>query len=127
MSVLSFEQYDVAMSLITPRSKCVTRCILQAQTPAGARCQHNRPGSAFPDRVCWLLHLVPTLTARADCFVYGNRQVFPECLPWSCPSVARLQRPHQLTGEKTGESISITDDQLIFDLGAYAPASFILE
>ena len=35
--------------------------------------------------------------------------------------------PVNLRGEKTGESIQIRDAKLTFELGAYAPVSFVLE
>lgn len=35
--------------------------------------------------------------------------------------------PVNLRGEKTGQSINVRDDKLTFELGAYAPVSFVLE
>jgi hypothetical protein len=35
--------------------------------------------------------------------------------------------PVTLRGEKTGEPVKITDGNLVFQLKAYAPASFVLE
>jgi hypothetical protein len=126
--IWSFEHYDAAASLITPALEA--RYPLQTATcdgPAGTLPKEqsgitlSRPGvlvTAFgqnPDGEGTILR------------VWEQAGVSGE-LTCKLPAVAKYvtATPVNLRGEKSGEPKTIKHGTLIFDLHAYAPASFIL-
>lgn len=127
--IWSFEQYDAAASLITPSLEMRYPVhTASANTRRGplptqqAGISVSRPGvmvTAFgtnPDGEGRLLRVWEQtgVSGMLTVELPGGNQ-------------AAMAIPVNLRGEKTGESIDIINDKLTFELGAYAPASFILE
>jgi hypothetical protein len=125
--IWSFDHYDAAASLITPALE--TRYPVQTATvttPAGklpkeqAGIAVSRPGTlvtAFgqnPDGKGTILRV------WEQAGISGKLTV-------TIPGKFTTATPVNLRGEKTGEPVKFATGKLVFDLKAYAPASFVLE
>ncbi len=127
--IWSFDKYDAAAALITPSLEMRYPVhTISVNTPQGklpvqqAGLSVSRPGvlvtafGANPDGEGTLLR------------VWEQTGVSGE-LTLELPKENKLTEaiPVNLRGEKIGESMQIRDAKLTFELGAYAPVSFVLE
>ena len=127
--IWSFDQYDAASALITPSLEMrypvhtASANTQRGKLPVQQRgLSVSRPGvmiTAFgsnPDGVGTLLRVWEQAGVSGKLIVElpeGNKMT--------------KATPVNLRGEKIGDSLSVQDDKLTFELGAYAPLSFLLE
>jgi alpha-mannosidase len=127
--IWSYDQYDAANSLITPSLEMrypvhtASANTYRGKLPVQQRgLSVSRPGvmvtafGANPDGEGTLLRV------WEQAGVSGKLSVE---LP--AENKATMAIPVNLRGEKIGEGIHVRDDKLTFELGAFAPFSFILE
>ncbi len=127
--IWSFDKYNVATALITPS--------LEMRYPVHTASANTRRGKLPVQQKGLSVSrpgvLITAFGANPDgegtlLRVWEQTGVFGE-LTVELPKESKLTKatPVNLRGERTGESIQIKDTKLTFELGAYAPLSFVLE